>query len=166
MHLINTASMHKIFLPIYRFFHNHKTLMYLIMAATTMLFLFFGLKLHFEEDISKLLPSSSVESQLAFSSIQLKDKIYIQVTSADEPLPPETLCERTDEFIDLLFEKDSATHFIANVLHKMEPEMAINALDFVLEHLPSFIDTSAYADFEKALQPETVHNQMWVNYAQ
>ena len=158
--------MHKIFLPIYRFFHNHKTLMYLIMAATTMLFLFFGLKLHFEEDISKLLPSSSVESQLAFSSIQLKDKIYIQVTSADEPLPPETLCERTDEFIDLLFEKDSATHFIANVLHKMEPEMAINALDFVLEHLPSFIDTSAYADFEKALQPETVHNQMWVNYEQ
>jgi predicted RND superfamily exporter protein len=158
--------MHKIFLPIYRFFHNHKTLMYLIMAATTMLFLFFGLKLHFEEDISKLLPSSSVESQLAFSSIQLKDKIYIQVTSADEPLPSETLCERTDEFIDLLFEKDSATHFIANVLHKMEPEMAINALDFVLEHLPSFIDTSAYADFEKALQPETVHNQMWVNYEQ
>ncbi len=74
--------MHKIFIPIYRYFNQHKVLMYLIMVISALVFLFFGLKLHFEEDITKLLPSSSVESQLAFSSIQLKDKIYIQVTSA------------------------------------------------------------------------------------
>jgi predicted RND superfamily exporter protein len=140
--------------------------MYLIMAVSTIVFLFFGLRLHFEEDISKLLPSSSVESQLAFTSIELKDKIYLQVTSADEPLSPEMLCERTDEFIDMLFQKDSATHFISNVLYKMEPELAINGLDFVLEHIPSFIDTSAYRDFEKAMQPEAVEKQMWVNYNQ
>ena len=158
--------MHKIFVPIYRYFSNHKLFMYLIMAVSTIVFLFFGLRLHFEEDISKLLPSSSVESQLAFTSIELKDKIYIQVTSAVEPLSPEMLCERTDEFIDMLFEKDSATHFISNVLYKMEPELAINGLDFVLEHIPSFIDTSAYRDFEKAMQPEAVEKQMWVNYNQ
>lgn len=158
--------MHKIFVPIYRYFSNHKLFMYLIMAVSTIVFLFFGLRLHFEEDISKLLPSSSVESQLAFTSIELKDKIYIQVTSADEPLSPEMLCERTDEFIDMLFQKDSATHFISNVLYKMEPELAINGLDFVLEHIPSFIDTSAYRDFEKAMQPEAVEKQMWVNYNQ
>ena len=155
--------MHKIFVPIYRYFSNHKLFMYLIMAVSTIVFLFFGLRLHFEEDISKLLPSSSVESQLAFTSIELKDKIYIQVTSADEPLSPEMLCERTDEFIDMLFQKDSATHFISNVLYKMEPELAINGLDFVLEHIPSFIDTSAYRDFEKAMQPDAVEKQMWVN---
>ena len=158
--------MHKIFVPIYRYFSNHKLFMYLIMAVSTIVFLFFGLRLHFEEDISKLLPSSSVESQLAFTSIELKDKIYLQVTSAVEPLSPEMLCERTDEFIDMLFEKDSATHFISNVLYKMEPELAINGLDFVLEHIPSFIDTSAYRDFEKAMQPEAVEKQMWVNYNQ
>ena len=158
--------MHKIFVPIYRYFSNHKLFMYLILAVSTIVFLFFGLRLHFEEDISKLLPTSSVESQLAFTSIELKDKIYIQVTSAVEPLSPEMLCERTDEFIDMLFEKDSATHFISNVLYKMEPELAINGLDFVLEHIPSFIDTSAYRDFEKAMQPEAVEKQMWVNYNQ
>jgi predicted RND superfamily exporter protein len=140
--------------------------MYIILAATALLFLFFGLKLKYEEDISKLLPSSSVESQLAFTSIELKDKIYLQVTSADEPLSPETLCERADEFVDLLFEKDSSNHFISNILYKMEPELAINGLDFMLEHLPSFVDTSAYAAFEEALQPEAVEAQMWVNYEQ
>ena len=111
--------MHIVFLPLYHFFRNHKILMYLIMVVTTLVFLFFGLRLHFEEDISKLLPSSSVESQLAFGSIQLKDKIYIQVTSTDEHLSPDLLAERTDEFIDLLYKKDSTSHYIGNVLYKM-----------------------------------------------
>ena len=158
--------MHKIFVPIYRYFDKHKTLMYLIMALSALVFLIFGLQLKYEEDISRLLPSSSVESQLAFSSIELKDKVYIQVTSADEKLSPEMLCERTDEFVDMLFEKDSTSHFISNVLYKMEPELALNALDFVLEHIPSFIDTSAYHDFDKAMEPEAVEKQMWVNYEQ
>ena len=158
--------MHKIFVPIYNFFKGHKILMYLIMGISTVVFIVYGLKLHFEEDITRLLPSSSVESQLAFSSIQLKDKIYIQVTSADEPLSTDILAERADEFIELLYEKDSSNHFISNVLYKLEPEVAINALDFVLEHIPSFIDTSAYHDFEKALEPEAIEKQMWVNYEQ
>lgn len=156
--------MHKIFLPIYRFFNKRKPLMYIVMLVSAAVFIFFGLKLQYEEDITKLLPESSVESQLAFSSIELKDKIYIQVTSANEPLAPEALAERTDEFIELLYEKDTVNHFISNVLYKMEPEMAINALDFVLEHIPSFIDTSAYRDFDKAMEPEAVEEQMWVNY--
>ena len=158
--------MHKIFVPLYRFFGKHKPLMYIILACTTVLFLCFGLRLHYEEDISKLLPSSSVESQLAFTSIALKDKIYLQVTGDDEQLPPEVLCERMDEFIELLYEKDSATHYVSNVLYKLEPETAINALNFVLEHVPSFIDTSAYHDFDEALEPESIETQMWVNYEQ
>ncbi|MCR5658645.1 MAG: MMPL family transporter [Bacteroidales bacterium] len=158
--------MHKVFVPLYRYFHSHKVLMYLIMAVTALVFLFFGLRLHFEEDISKLLPTSDVESQLAFSSIQLKDKIYIQVTSADEPLSTDVLAERTEEFVNLLYEKDSTSHLIANVLYKLEPETALNALDFVLGHIPSFIDTTAYHDFEKALEPEAIEKQMKVNYEQ
>lgn len=138
--------------------------MFIILLVSTAVFVFFGLKLHFEEDISKLLPESSVESQLAFTSIELKDKIYIQVTSADEPVSTDVLAQRTEEFVELLFEKDSSNQFISNVLYKMEPETALNALDFVLEHIPSFIDTSAYRDFEKALEPEAVEKQMWVNY--
>lgn len=156
--------MHRIFVPIYHFFSQHKALMYAVMGISAVVFLFFGLRLHFEEDISKLLPESSVESQLAFSSIALKDKIYLQVTSADEPQPPEVLGERMDEFVELLFEKDANKHLVSNVLYKLEPETALNALDFVLEHIPSFIDTSAYHAFEQAMTPEAVEEQMWVNY--
>ena len=165
--LIKTErKMHKIFVPIYQYFSKHKPLMYIILVATSLVFLFFGLKVKYEEDITKLLPESSVESQLAFSSIQLKDKIYIQMASAGEPQSPEVLCERMDEFIDLLFAKDSSHRFISNVLYKIEPEMGLNALEFVLGHLPSFVDTAVYSGFEQALQPEAVETQMWVNYNQ
>lgn len=156
--------MHRIFIPLYRFFLSHKALMYIILAFTSLIFVFFGSKVKYEEDISSLLPTSSVESQLAFSSIELKDKIYLQVASANEKLPPEVLGERMDEFTDLLFEKDSANHFISNILVRMEPETAINALEFVLEHIPSFVDTSAYPAFEKAMEPERAEAQMAKNY--
>ena len=128
-------------------------------------FLFFALQVHFEEDISKLLPTSSVESQLAFSSIGLKDKVFIQITSAEEPLSPETLGERTDAFVELLMQQDSNAHYISNILSKMEPESALNALDFVLEHVPSFVDTSVYPVFEQAMEPSNVESKLEEDYA-
>lgn len=152
--------MHRIFLPIYHFFRKHKPLMWILLVATSVLFLFFGLKVKYEEDVSRLLPTSSVESELAFGSIGLKDKIFIQVTSAGERLDVATLAERTDAFMELLQSKDTAGRFINNILYRMETETALNGLDFVLGHIPSFIDTSAYAAFAEAIKPDAISAQM------
>ena len=149
---------------VYHYFHNHRPLMYLIMVASFLVFLFFGLKVKYEEDISSLLPTSSVESQLAFSSIELKDKVYLQLTSADEPLEPIVLAERMDEFTELLLINDTASHYISNILVRMEPETAINGLEFVLEHIPSFVDTSVYPAFEQAMEPSVAAAQMDADY--
>ena len=152
--------MHRIFLPIYHFFRKHKPLMWILLVATSVLFLFFGLQVKYEEDVSRLLPTSSVESELAFGSIGLKDKIFIQVTSAGERLDVATLAERTDAFMELLQSKDTAGRFINNILYRMETETALNGLDFVLGHIPSFIDTSAYAAFAEAIKPDAISAQM------
>ncbi|MCR5645830.1 MAG: MMPL family transporter [Bacteroidales bacterium] len=151
-------------LRVFRFFRDRKALMYTIMVVSFVVFLIFGLQLRFEEDISSLLPTSSVESQLAFSSIELKDKIYLQVTSAEDPLEPEVLAERMDEFTEMLLTHDSSSHYISNILVQMEPETAINALEFVLDHIPSFVDTSAYPAFVAALEPATAQAQMDADY--
>ena len=65
--------MHKIFLPLYRYFRGHRAAMYTLLIVSTLVFLFFGLQLRYEEDVAKLLPRSSVDSELAFSDIELKD---------------------------------------------------------------------------------------------
>ena len=151
--------MHRIFLPIYYFFRKHKPLMYAILVASSLIYIFFGLKVKYEEDISRLLPTSSVESELAFSSIGLKDKIFIQVTSAGERLDATTLAARTDAFIELLQSKDTSGRFIDNILSRMEPETALGALDFVLEVIPSFIESSAYTAFKAAVVPDAFREQ-------
>jgi len=152
--------MHRIFLPIYRFFKKHKALMYVLMIASSLVFIYFGLKVKYEEDVSRLLPTSSVESELAFSSISLKDKIFVQIAPAAEPLSTADLAARTDEFMEMLMAKDTAGKYIDNILYRMEDETALNALDFVLGHLPSFIDKSAYPAFEQAVAPTVVADQI------
>ena len=141
--------------------------MYLLLVGSFLLFLAFGLKLRYEEDIVKLLPRSSTDSELAFSDIGLKDKVFIQVTSADPaaPLDPATLAAYMDEYCAGLLQRDSATHYITGILHELDMGTMLGAVDYGFEHLPCFIDTSLYAAFEAALEPAAVEAAMQENLA-
>jgi len=153
--------MHRLFLPIYHFFDRHKTLMYILMVVSFLLFAFFGLKVKYEEDIFALMPETSVESQLAFGSIGLKDKVYVQVECGKRR---EESGELVDQFVERLLAADSATGYIANILSRIDAETGLNALDYVLEHLPTFVDTSAYSSFIQALEPAAARERMKKNY--
>ena len=134
--------------------------MYVLMISSALVFVYFGSKVKYEEDITRLLPSSSVESELAFSSIGLKDKIFIQITSSGDRLSAEELADCTDVFVEMLQERDPDGIYIDNILSKVEPETALMALDFVLGHIPSFIDTSAYRVFDAVTTPEAIGARM------
>ena len=115
------------------------------MALSTAVFIFFGLKVRFEEDLTKLLPSNEKsESELVFGNLKVKDKIFMQMTGAE----PEVLAEYVDELMDSILTDDEG---IANTLYRMEPDMALNALDYALQHVPSFVDTNLYALFDSAI---------------
>ena len=154
--------MHRVFVPIYRFFRSHKALLYVLLALSTLVFVFFGAKLRYEEDVAKLLPRSSVESELAFSDIGLKDKIFVQITSADAetPLDTWTLSDYIDEFTGALEQRDSTGKYIRNILRSLDAETALGAMDYGFEHLPSLIDTGFYDAFAAALEPAALDAQM------
>ena len=77
--------MEKIFIPLYRFLHARKWLMYTILIASSILFAYTGLKVEYEENIAKLLPQTdkATESGLAFGNLRVKDKIFIQLHLKD-----------------------------------------------------------------------------------
>lgn len=154
--------MHRVFVPIYRFFRSHKALLYVLLALSTLVFVFFGTKLRYEEDVAKLLPRSSVESELAFSDIGLKDKIFVQITSADAetPLDTWTLSDYIDEFTGALEQRDTTGKYIRNILRSLDAETALGAMDYGFEHLPSLIDTGFYEAFAAALEPAALDAQM------
>ena len=154
--------MHKIFLPLYRYFRGHRAVMYTLLIASTLVFLFFGLQLRYEEDVAKLLPRSSLDSELAFSDIELKEKVFIQITSADpdQPLDTWTMSDYIDEFCAALLQRDTAGRYIIGILSAIDPGTMLGAMDYGFEHLPSLIDTALYADFSAALTPEAIAAQM------
>ena len=159
--------MDKFFIAIYRIFEKKKALMYGLLILSSVIFVYFGSKVQYEENIAKLLPQTDVatESDLAFGNLRVKDKIFIQLTSAeDEAIALETLAEYCDELVERLLEKDTATHYIANIFHQIDDDLIINGLDYALTHVPSFVDASCYERFDSLLTLEAIDKQMALNY--
>ena len=115
------------------------------MILSSVVFVFFGTKAKFEEDLLKLLPESeNSETALVFGNLKIKDKYFIQVTGAE----PDVLVSCVDELMDSILADETG---IANNLYRLEPEMALGALDFAMAHVPSFVDTAMYPLFDSAI---------------
>lgn len=136
--------------------------MYILLIGSTLLFGWYGLKLQYEENIVKLLPRSSTDNELAFSEIELKDKVFVQVTSKDTlaPVGSARLAEVMDGYCSALLQRDSATHYISGILSSLDTDMALGALDYALSHLPSFVDTAWYKEILPHLTPDAIDLQM------
>jgi len=157
--------MHKIFVPLYRFFEQHKLLMFVLLALTSFLFVWFGAKARFEEDITKLIPSTgSSEKGLAFGSLRVKDKIFIQIAAREghaEAVDIDLLTEEADAFADALLERDSTTCYIDDILYTVSVlDLLGNVEDTLKYHLPSFIPTDVYGRMEELLTPEAARERM------
>ena len=73
--------MDKFFITIYRFFEKKKTLMHGLLILSSVIFVYFGSKVQYEENIAKLLPQTDAvtESGLAFGNLRVKDKISLKI---------------------------------------------------------------------------------------
>jgi predicted RND superfamily exporter protein len=140
--------------------------MHLLLWGSFALFAFFGLKITLEEDIIKLLPREAINNELAFSKIEIKDKAFLQITSSDaeNPATPEALGAGMEEFCDMLQAADTSGQYIRGILHTLDLSLALDAMDFGLAHLPSFVDTSYYAGILEAMEPEAIDSMMAQNY--
>lgn len=159
--------MDKFFIAIYRFLNKRKALMYGLLIFSSVVFVYVGSKVQYEENIAKLLPQTdaTAETGVAFGNLRVKDKIFIQLTSAtEEAMEPETLAGYCDEWIGRLLAKDTANHFIANVLYQIDDDLIINGLDYALSHVPSFVDASCYGRFDSLLTQEAIDAQMALNH--
>lgn len=157
--------MSKIVLALYHFFEKNRVLMYALMLVSTLVFVYFGLKLEYEENIVKLLPKSqnAAASEMAFENLRVKDKIFIEFAGKEQVLLPEDLAVYSDDFFATLLEQDTATHYIDNVLQVIDDDMMVMALDYALTNVPAFVDAPCYAKFDSLLQRDVVAQQMVVN---
>ena len=116
--------MTNLFIRLYHYFRSHQTVCWLSMAALFLVLGWFATRIHLEEDIDKLMPSSKNEdgtTKLAFADLKIKDKTFLLF----EGKGVEHLSEVCDQFVDTLLQRDSVSHTIEDVFYQL-PEVSIH----------------------------------------
>lgn len=156
-------------LKIYRYFRSHRLVFWLTMLLSTLFFGYFAAQIHLEEDIAKLLPSSKNEdgtTKLAFADLRIKDKTFL-LFEAKNGATPEDLIEVCDAFVDTVMTRnaamDSASAVIGDAFYRISEDLLPDALDFVTENLPVYIDERDYAAIDTLLTRENIARQMQEN---
>ena len=172
-----------LFIRLSRYFRSHRAVCWLSMIALFAFFGYFATQLHLEEDINKLMPSSKNEdgtTKLAFADLKIKDKVFLlferkqvlaeasetdrtsdQSSEMDKEM--EKLTEVCDEFVDSLLQRDSVSQTIGDVFYRLDDDLMPTGIDYLTEHLPAYVDTSAYVRFDSLLTREHFARQMQQN---
>ncbi len=148
------------FIRLYQYFHSHQTTCWLSMTAFFIIFGWFATRIHLEEDINKLMPSSKNEDgsiKLAFADLKIKDKVFLTFEGGNT----ERLTEVCDVFVDSL-QRDST--LIEDIFYQIPEDLMMGGVDYLMAHLPAYIDTAAYARFDTLLTKEHFTRQMQQNY--
>jgi predicted RND superfamily exporter protein len=157
----------KITITIFKYFKKHKAILYTILIFTFLIFGFFATQITFEEDISKLLPSTgnTGSEKIVLSNLKVKDKIFIQFQAKSDTVGADYLIETCDNFIEMLIEKDLSNGLISNVLYNIDEDLISDAINFLYENIPAFLDTALYKNIDTLLEYEHIEQQMAKNYS-
>jgi predicted RND superfamily exporter protein len=154
------------FIHLFHFFRKQKTALYLLLFLSFGGFVFFGLKLAYEEDISKLLPSTDQTKAegLVFSELKVKDKIVVQIVSkSGHTEAADTLLAASDLFVDSLLSYDAKDRDVGDLLYQIDDETKQRVMSYALEHIPILLDPADYRGIDSLTTKDAVYRQMEAN---
>ena len=161
------------FIRIYHYFDKHRAVWIALMVGLLSFFGYYSTKIYLEEDIARLLPSSRNEDgsiKLAFSSLRIKDKSFI-VFHDREGIGVDSLCRVVDAFCDSIQARDNRRpeemRTIGNLFSQVNTQdIMFEAIDYMEQHIPNYIDTSAYAGFDTLQTEAHIMRQLLENKEQ
>lgn len=160
--------MTRLFVSIYHFFKEHRVIMWCSMLLLLLVSGWFASRIHLEEDLNKLMPSSKNEdgsTKLAFSSLKIKDKTFLLFEARNGALPEE-LIACCDEFVDSLMADNEAldtNKVFSDIFYHLDDDLMPTAIDYLSRHIPAYIDTALYSSFDTLLTEKHMLAQMQQN---
>lgn len=153
----------------YRYFRRHRTTFQLLLIVLLASCGYFAAQIRLEEDLSQLMPASKNpdgSQQLAFANLRIKDKTFLLFEGQDGT-STERIMEVCDAFIDSLLTRDTAPDGVPSsvddVFYRLPDDLLPDALGYLYEHLPAYLDTSLYAAIDTLLTQEHLLRQMQQN---
>lgn len=161
--------MTRLAIAVYRYFRSHRAVYWGVMLALFAFFGFFASRVHFEEDLNKMMPSSRNHdgtTKLAFADLHIKDKVYL-LFEEQKRMPTDSLASAADEFIDSLqtaaARQNPQAPIIRDIFSQMPEDIMANAVDYMEQHFPAYIDTTIYYGVDSLLTPQHFKAQMAQN---
>ncbi|RZJ72534.1 1-acyl-sn-glycerol-3-phosphate acyltransferase [Flavobacterium sp.] len=155
--------MHRFFFAIHEFVSKNKAISIGIALAILCVFGFFGSRLKFEEDVTKLLPVNDKLDVTAkvLKQVNFADKITVIFESKPDG-NPEDLQQTAQVFIDSL--EKSCKPYYKEIQGKIAEENIDETIGFVFDNLPLFLDESDYAQIESKLSQDSIKATVDANY--
>lgn len=160
--------MTRLFISIYHYFRKHRALMWCSMVLLFVVCGWFAAQIHLEENLDKLMPSSKNEDgtiKMAFSNLRIKDKTFLFFEAKDGATTKDMiLC--CDEFVDSLLTRNEALDsnmVFSDIFYQLDEDVMPNAIDYLSQHIPAYIDTSIYSSLDTLLTEKHMLRQMQQN---
>lgn len=157
-------------LTVYRWFCRHRTAYWALFVILFLGLGYFATRITLEEDISKMMPAAKNDDgtiKLAFSNLKIKDKVYL-LFEGKNGADVDEITATCDAFVDSLFaldaQADTASRSIGDIIYLLDENIFPDAIDYLSQHLPAFVDTAAYKSIDTLLTRDHLLAQMQRNH--
>lgn len=147
--------MNKLFYHIYLWIASRKLISFLGLLIVVSGLAILATNITFEEDITKLIPTSSEneDAQKVLKTVNFADKIIVNLTR-ESGASVQNLTQYALQFIDSL-ETNSQPYF-TKIQGQIPDETVLNTLDFVYENLPLFLEAEDYQNIQTKLNADSL----------
>ena len=155
--------MSKFFYNCHVFLKQNKSLFAIILVALLVVLGFLASRLHFAEDISKLIPQNEINQTLqkVLNTANFSDKIIVHIKK-EQDVSTEELTNYAEDFLDALNENQQK--YIEGIQGYIEEESLFESLDFVYNNLPFFLTETDYKNISQKINPDSITKITKSNY--
>ncbi|EPR70012.1 membrane protein, inferred for ABFAE pathway [Winogradskyella psychrotolerans RS-3] len=155
--------MHNIFYNIYQYFNTRKWFGFCILGFLLLGLVFIASKIEFEEDITKLIPTTAenAELQKVLKNVNFTDKIIVNITK-DTDGSVEDLTQYASQFIDSI--NTSSSPYIKQIQGQIDDHEIQKTVSFIYYNLPLFLNEADYSTIANKIQKDSIAAITLKNY--
>ncbi|MEP3837864.1 MAG: MMPL family transporter [Algibacter sp.] len=155
--------MDNFFYKIYLHFNSKKAIGFGVLTLLFVILGFVASKIEFEEDITKLIPTNSENSefQKVLKNVNFTDKIIVNISRSETGLVDD-LTAYAAQFIDSI--KASSGNYIKQIQGRVEDAEIKNTADFIYQNLPLFLNETDYETLANKIKKDSIDAITLKNY--
>lgn len=153
-------------IAIFKYFQQYKVVFYAAMLLSFFFFAFFGSKMVYEEDITKLLPSDDNgdnSKEMVFANLKVKDKMFVVLKMKDNSVDVPQLTSACDSLVESFMGSEVAQNMVTDVLYKVDASLIQNGVSSLYNYLPVFLDSVDYKKLDSLTTKSSIEAQMQKN---